>query len=311
MHDPLRLAVDLGKGVAHRGVVADRDRDRVTDQMGEGDLHVALRRLQCLVQLPAAAVERVDLERAEARGGRDLEALLHVAREGRVGTPDRSQLRFRDGGPRRCRGRSVAAVALDVREDVLLHHLAARPAAAHLLEVDAVRGRDPPRDGSAGRVGGRRQRRGGGRSSSGGRLTAVSTLGSHGRRLPLRRGSVACGRLAGLQLRQGLPDLDGLILLREDLHQLARLGGGDLGIDLVGRHLDDRLVLVDPVPFLLVPGEDRALGHRLTHLGHGDLDGFGHQRFILARPRRRRQAGPLHAHGPPRPACDRRRRRRA
>jgi hypothetical protein len=48
-------------------------------------------------------------------------------------------------------------------------------------------------------------------------------------------------------------------------------GRGDLGVDLVGRDLDQRLVGLDAVALLLVPFEDGALGHRLAHRGQGDL----------------------------------------
>jgi hypothetical protein len=46
-----------------------------------------------------------------------------------------------------------------------------------------------------------------------------------------------------------------------------------LGIDLVGRDLDHRVALVDEVPLGHVPLEHDALGDRLPHLGHLDLDG--------------------------------------
>ena len=48
-------------------------------------------------------------------------------------------------------------------------------------------------------------------------------------------------------------------------------GDGHLGVDLVGRDLDERLVDLDRVADLLEPLEDRAFGHRFAHLGHGDL----------------------------------------
>ena len=56
----------------------------------------------------------------------------------------------------------------------------------------------------------------------------------------------------------------------------ARGRGRDLGVDLVGRDLDDGLALVDEIALLLVPFEDRALGDRLAHLGHLDLDRARH-----------------------------------
>ena len=41
-----------------------------------------------------------------------------------------------------------------------------------------------------------------------------------------------------------------------------------LGVDLVGRHLEQRLVLGDLVADLLEPLRDRALGDGLAELGH-------------------------------------------
>ena len=49
-------------------------------------------------------------------------------------------------------------------------------------------------------------------------------------------------------------------------------GRGHLGVDLVGRDLDDRLVGLDAVTDLLRPAGDRALGHAHAHLGHHDID---------------------------------------
>jgi hypothetical protein len=47
---------------------------------------------------------------------------------------------------------------------------------------------------------------------------------------------------------------------------------GNLGVDLIGRHLDDGLAFLDELAFALVPLEDHALGDRFPHLGHLDLD---------------------------------------
>ena len=44
----------------------------------------------------------------------------------------------------------------------------------------------------------------------------------------------------------------------------ARRGRRDLGVDLVGRDLDDRLVLLDPVAFLHQPARDRAFEDALA-----------------------------------------------
>jgi hypothetical protein len=68
------------------------------------------------------------------------------------------------------------------------------------------------------------------------------------------------------------PDLDGVALGEVDLHDGAGRRSGDLGIDLVGRDLDDRLVDLDRVTFLLVPLEDGPLGDRLAHRWERDLN---------------------------------------
>ena len=52
----------------------------------------------------------------------------------------------------------------------------------------------------------------------------------------------------------------------------AAAGRRNLGIDLVGRDLDDRLVGLDPLADLLAPARDRALRHADAHLGHYDVD---------------------------------------
>ena len=51
-----------------------------------------------------------------------------------------------------------------------------------------------------------------------------------------------------------------------------RGGGGQLGVDLVGRDLDDALVGLDGVAGLLEPLEDHALGDRLAHGRDRDVD---------------------------------------
>jgi len=68
--------------------------------------------------------------------------------------------------------------------------------------------------------------------------------------------------------------LDGVVLLGDDLGQHTGGRGGDFGIDLVGRHLDERLVEFDRVAFLLEPARDRSLGDAFTECRH--LDGEGH-----------------------------------
>ncbi len=72
-------------------------------------------------------------------------------------------------------------------------------------------------------------------------------------------------------------NVDRLALGHADLEHHATRGRGHLGVDLVGRHLEERLVLGDGVAHLLEPSGDGALGHRLTQLRHHDL---GH-RFLV------------------------------
>ncbi len=87
-------------------------------------------------------------------------------------------------------------------------------------------------------------------------------------------GAIARSVPAGLELGERLADLDHLVRALEDLRQRPRGGGWDLGIDLVGRDLDEGLALLDAIPLLLEPVEHRPLGDRLAHRGHLDLDGF-------------------------------------
>src|SRR4051794_20333146 len=65
-------------------------------------------------------------------------------------------------------------------------------------------------------------------------------------------------------------DLHGLVLGHEDLGQHARGGRRDLGVDLVGRDLEEGLVDLDLLALLLEPAGDRALGDALAQGGHGD-----------------------------------------
>ena len=64
--------------------------------------------------------------------------------------------------------------------------------------------------------------------------------------------------------------LDGLVLADGDLQQGAGDGRRDLGVDLVGGHLDQRFVQGDLVADGLEPAGDGAFGDRLAHLRQGD-----------------------------------------
>ncbi len=57
----------------------------------------------------------------------------------------------------------------------------------------------------------------------------------------------------------------------EDLDDLTRDGRRHLGVDLVGRHFEQRLVDADPFADLLAPSQHRALGDGLTELRHRDV----------------------------------------
>ena len=91
--DHVRLAVDLLEGAGHdRHLLGRGARDRVGDQVGEGDA------LALGLELLAALVERRDGDGAERRRGRDRARLVHVAGEHRAGALERGGL---GGGGRR------------------------------------------------------------------------------------------------------------------------------------------------------------------------------------------------------------------
>src|SRR5690348_6923187 len=94
------------------------------------------------------------------------------------------------------------------------------------------------------------------------------------RRLTLG-GRVRCRRGTGTALvdhRQLDADLDGLVLADADRGQRAGRGRRDLGVDLVGGHLEQRLVGLDPLALLLEPAGDGALGDALAETWHRDGD---------------------------------------
>ena len=62
---------------------------------------------------------------------------------------------------------------------------------------------------------------------------------------------------------------DRLVLVDRDAAQDPGRGGGDLGVHLVRRHLQQRLVRLHALAFLLQPARDGALGDALTELRHG------------------------------------------
>ena len=100
--DHVRLAVDLVEVARHhRHLLRGRARDRVGDQVGEGDLVAGL------LELLAPRVERRDRDRAEGGRGRDGARLVHVAGEHRRGALDE----LGAGGLRRGGRRGAVAVA--------------------------------------------------------------------------------------------------------------------------------------------------------------------------------------------------------
>src|SRR5947209_801238 len=91
-------------------------------------------------------------------------------------------------------------------------------------------------------------------------------------------GSSRCGRL---DLGDHRADPNDLALAGVDLDQRAFKRGWDLGVDLVGHDLDDRLVALYELALALQPLLDGALGDRLAELRHLDL-GDTHAESSLA-----------------------------
>ncbi len=101
-------------------------------------------------------------------------------------------------------------------------------------------------------------------------------------RLRGRVGVLGGGRRSGLTSAVAAPvavpaddgelgaDVDGLVLGHQDPGQHAGGGRRDLGVDLVGRDLEEGLVDLDLLTLLLEPSGDRALGDALAQGGHGD-----------------------------------------
>ena len=97
-----------------------------------------------------------------------------------------------------------------------------------------------------------------------------------------RLGSAARGRCVGHDREAGA-DLDRLALGHEDLGHVSRGRRGHLGVDLVGRHLEEWLVGVHALADLLQPARDGSLGDRLAELRHRHV----HSRHPSSLPRRR------------------------
>ena len=186
----------------------------------------------------------------------------------------------------RRRGRKRRAARLDDGHDVLLGDAALAAGALDLVEVDVVllgdalddrrvaarRAGAARRGGSRRRRGPRRRVRGGaGGGLGGGREPRAARRRWRGRRAVGSRSAARRGR-AGRDARERHADVDRRADLHEDLDEPAGGRRRDLGVDLVGRDLGDRLVGVDLVAGLLVPLDDGALGDGHPHLGHRHVD---------------------------------------
>ena len=113
------------------------------------------------------------------------------------------------------------------------------------------------------------------RLGAGGRLARGGAAPRRRRRRCLGRARSARRRSAppsGAITAIFVPDVDGLALLDEDLLHDAGGGARHLGVDLVGRDLEERLVGLDGLALGLEPLRDRALGDGDAHLGHDDVD---------------------------------------
>ena len=114
---------------------------------------------------------------------------------------------------------------------------------------------------------------GAGAAAAGNRLGCALRLGG----LRLLRGRCRSGsgradlRAGRRDERENGPDLHRLTLLHEDLCDDSLGGARHLGIDLVRRDLEQRLVPLDRLADLAEPLRDRSLGHGDAHLGHHDL----------------------------------------
>ena len=218
--DAVRLAVDLGEVVGHdRHLLGGRARDRVGDQVREGDLVAGV------LELLAPRVERRDGDRAERGRGRDRPRLVHVAREHRRRALDQRGV-LRGGG-------AAGAFPFVPRTSAFM----IRPPGP-LPWIRSGRCPRPRRRGAPQ-----------GRPDAVGQDLLGCSSGSAGRRgLGARRGGRRGGpRRCALRFMRAddLADGHGVARLGEDLLDHARGGGGDLGVDLVGRDLDDRLVGLD------------------------------------------------------------------
>ncbi len=262
-----RLAVAPLEDPRHHRVPLRSLHDRPGDQVGEGDLHPPL--LQQPVQSLPLRIQRVHGNGPEGRSRGNRQALVHRLSQHPRWPPKRFLLA--DGSRRS---------TIPSRQNIVLRHPPPGPRTSYRAKVDAILFSNPPSDrsrpysiGPVGSFGARLGRlfrgwRGLGGAENGG--------GAPARRPP--RGRVGPrGRLArafpGLHLSHRRSH--GHLVV----HGNQQLGNGPvrrrrhLGVDLVRRDLDDRVPLPDEVALGDVPLEHDALGDRLAHLGHRDLQG--------------------------------------
>jgi hypothetical protein len=91
----------------------------------------------------------------------------------------------------------------------------------------------------------------------------------------IRYGHLDSRRRFGLDARDYRVYLHRLAFLDEDLGQQAARGGGNVGVDLVCRDLEQVLIALDGIAHALEPLRERSFRDRLAHLRHDHVD-FGH-----------------------------------
>ena len=137
----------------------------------------------------------------------------------------------------------------------------------------------------------RDRRRGGGRggpwSRGADRVSSDRLLRRGGivrrRRRPGGAPVTRCRPIPGVDLCQCRPHRHRCPFRDEDLRHGPRHGRRHLGVDLVRRQLEERLVHVDVLAFLLQPLQDRALDDGLAELGHLDRRHFIASRTLTMR----------------------------
>ena len=306
VHDE-RVAVDAR---VHRRVVAHRVAERADDERQVREREALLRLPPGLVRAADALDPlEVDLDRrvdVRARGLRPDHVLRGAApdvveRDHLVavadGTPAPRLRRRRRGGRGRGCGRRAGAAGRRAI-DVAPGDPAALAGTGDRGRVEAALGDQAPHDRRRDAADRRRRRLGrrparpaavpaGRRAGAGGggageleeaaaaEPEAAAVARVAGRAAAAAAGSAAGGAAGGTaavaQDREPRTDLDGVALGHDDLGQHAGGRRRDLGVDLVGRHLEQRLVERDRVADLLEPRGDRALGDRLAQLRHRDV----------------------------------------